>query len=63
MPSSDEEWGAIAHEFNEKWNFANCIGAMDGKHVQIQAQANSSSYYFNSKGSFSIVLLAVVDAD
>lgn len=57
------EWEKIARDFTEKWNFNNCICAMDGKHILIKPPPNSGSYYFNYKHSFSIVLLAILDAD
>ena len=37
MPSTEEEWIAVSKQFEQMWNFANCLGAIDGKHVVIQA--------------------------
>ena len=62
MASKEDEWLAISREYEQTWNFPNCIGAIDGKHIVIQAPANAGSSFYNYKGSHSVVLLAICDA-
>ena len=63
VPRTQEEWKEVADAFEYKWNFPNCLGAMDGKHVMIVAPAKSGSLFFNYKKTFSIVLLAICNAN
>lgn len=58
-----DKWERVAKLFNDKWNYPNCAGAIDGKHINIEAPENSGTEFFSYKGFFSIVLLAVVDAN
>ena len=60
VPSTDEEWLSLSKQFQERWNFPNCLGAIDGKHIVMVQPSHSGSHYRNYKGSDSIVLLAVV---
>ncbi|CAH1993099.1 unnamed protein product [Acanthoscelides obtectus] len=61
MPTTEEEWKIIANGFEEHWNFPGCCGALDGKHILILCPGNSGSQFFNYKGSYSVVLMALVD--
>ena len=70
FPTTPEEWKKIADRFQERWNFPNCLGAIDGKLVNIKTPVNSGSQFFNYKHSFfnykhsfSVVMMVLVDAD
>lgn len=62
-PKTPDEWKNIAEGFSRRWQFHNCLGAIDEKHVRIEAPKKSGSIYFNYKGYYSIVLFAVVDSN
>ncbi|KAM4049142.1 uncharacterized protein ACNLHF_006590 [Anomaloglossus baeobatrachus] len=63
FPKTVEEWQKIASDFEHLWQFPNCGGALDGKHVRITQPLNSGSYFYNYKGYFSIILMALVNAN
>ena len=56
-------WRKIAIRFSKVWNFPNCIKAIDGKHIAMQAPPNAeSSDNFNYTKQFhSIILMTICD--
>lgn len=63
MPKlSEDRMKANVQDYNDLWNFPNCCGSIDGKHVRIQCPKMAGSLYYNYKQFHSIVLLAIIDA-
>ena len=62
-PTDPEEWRNIEEKFRNRWNIPHALGALDGKHIAMKKPKKSGSKYFNYKGYFSLVLLAMVDAE
>ncbi|KAK3795995.1 hypothetical protein RRG08_035172 [Elysia crispata] len=60
---SEENLRSVAAGFLSNWNFPNCVGAIDGKHVPIRCPSNSGSMFFNYKKFFSVTLQGVSDAN
>lgn len=53
-------WTRNAEQFYDLCNFPSCVGAIDGKHITVEARGSAT---FNYKKIHSIILLlAVVDA-
>ncbi|XP_075751356.1 uncharacterized protein LOC142817738 isoform X1 [Rhipicephalus microplus] len=58
-----EDWLKIADNFEKSYQFPNCLGAVGGRHVTVVTPRQSGCGYMNHKGSFSVVLVAVVDSN
>lgn len=62
MRALEQEWKVDA-DFGTKWNYNHCLGVIDRKHIEIIKPQESGSYYFNYKHIFSIVLMAIANAN
>lgn len=52
----------VSDAYMKKWNFPNCLGAIDGKLIRVQRPTRAGGSYFNYKKFFSVNMMAVVDA-
>ena len=62
-PEKQADWLRISNEFETVWNLPHCVGAIDGKHIAIQCPRKTGSLYYNYKGFFSIVLMALCNGN
>ena len=49
LPHTEQQWKKIASATQERWQFPNFIGAVDGKHVRILHPTSSGSELHNYK--------------
>ncbi|CAG2195955.1 unnamed protein product [Mytilus edulis] len=48
-PTDQNDWRAIADEFQKRWNVPHACGALDGEHVAIRCPPKTGSLYHNYK--------------
>ena len=56
-PTTANEWMKISNDFESFWNFPNCLGAIDGKHISIKKPMHSGTDYYNYKVSSALSFL------
>ena len=53
---------ATSNEFYLMWNFPNCVGSTDGKHIRLKCPSNSGRMYYDYQHYYSSVLQGLADA-
>ena len=56
-----DELVQIINDYEQRWGFPMCAGAIDGTHIPIIAPSECHAEYVNRKGYHSIIMQAVVD--
>ena len=66
FPVTKDDYKEKMIKFGEEWQFPYAFSAVDGSHLPIKCPnggAEAKKQYFNFKGFYSIVLMALVDAE
>ena len=57
-----QELQQVINDYERKWEFPMCAGAIDGTHIPIIAPTESRTVYVKGKGFYSVIMQAVVDS-
>ena len=52
--TTEEEWRRTAEMFQQKTQFPNCLGSIDGKHFRVVKPNNSGLQFYNYKSFFQL---------
>lgn len=58
-----EKWETVAMGFLDRWQFINCGGSIDGKHIRIMQPPGTGAQFYNYKGFYCIILMAIVNSN
>ena len=61
MPATEEDVIKAVGEFEKKFGFPQCLGAVDGTHVFIKRPSKNSTDYLNRKNRYSLNIQAMCD--
>ena len=61
-PETEDEIEETVRDFWDLWGYPQCLGAIDGCHIAVSPPKEQATDYYNYKGWYSVVLLAVVDS-
>ena len=60
----EDDWLHISEQLEKMWNMPRTVGFIDGKHIEMECLKSSGTLYYNNyKGFFSMILLAICDAN
>lgn len=66
FPEKENDFQQSMETFGKEWQFPYAFAAIDGSHIPIKCPrggAQAMKQYFNFKGFYSVVLMALVDAE